>query len=89
MAADDRTDIGTDLTTVAAIVVTYKRPELLLQTLDAVAGQTAPIAAIIVVDNAADAALQGRLSILYPNVFYVPSPDKGAPEHWSLMRFAF
>lgn len=46
---------------IAAVVVTYNRPELLLQALAALHLQTRPLDAIYVVDNASDAASRARL----------------------------
>jgi rhamnopyranosyl-N-acetylglucosaminyl-diphospho-decaprenol beta-1,3/1,4-galactofuranosyltransferase len=46
---------------VAAVVVTHNRPELLQQALAALRLQTRPLDAIVVVDNASDAASAARL----------------------------
>jgi rhamnopyranosyl-N-acetylglucosaminyl-diphospho-decaprenol beta-1,3/1,4-galactofuranosyltransferase len=59
---------------VVAVVVTYRRPRLLTQTLDAIGAQTTTVAQTIVVDNSPDPELQHRISDCYPSVEYIASP---------------
>lgn len=65
--------------TAVAIVVTYKRPDLLLRTVDAVVAQTVAASAVIVVDNAAAVELAEELSTRHPAVIYVPSAENLGP----------
>jgi GT2 family glycosyltransferase len=52
--------------TVAAVVVTYRRPNLLMQCLRALQTQTRPVDEIIVVDNASGDGTAGRVRTEFP-----------------------
>lgn len=54
--------------TVAAVVVTYRRPELLMQCLRALQAQTHPVDEIIVVDNASGDGTAERVRKEFPEV---------------------
>jgi GT2 family glycosyltransferase len=54
--------------TVAAVVVTYRRPDLLMQCLRALRGQTHPVDEIIVVDNASGDGTAERVRKEFPDV---------------------
>jgi rhamnopyranosyl-N-acetylglucosaminyl-diphospho-decaprenol beta-1,3/1,4-galactofuranosyltransferase len=64
---------------VAVIVVTYRRPELLYQTLDAVVGQTSRAAVVCVVDNGADPSIAETLGTEYPAVTYLSATSNLGP----------
>jgi rhamnopyranosyl-N-acetylglucosaminyl-diphospho-decaprenol beta-1,3/1,4-galactofuranosyltransferase len=51
-----------------AVVVAYNRRDLLIEVLDALAGQTAPVAAIVVVDNASTDDTAAVVRERYPHV---------------------
>jgi rhamnopyranosyl-N-acetylglucosaminyl-diphospho-decaprenol beta-1,3/1,4-galactofuranosyltransferase len=51
-----------------AVVVAYNRRDLLIEVLDALAGQTAPVAAIVVVDNASTDDTASVVRERYPHV---------------------
>ena len=62
---------------VGAVVVTYRRPEVLKATLDAVLAQTTPPNKIIVVDNAAaerSSEVPGIVDMYDEDVHYLPTP---------------
>jgi GT2 family glycosyltransferase len=54
--------------TVAAVVVTYRRPKLLMQCVRALRGQTHPVDEIIVVDNASGDGTAERVRQEFPDV---------------------
>lgn len=58
---------------VVAVVVTHRRPELLRASLAAVAGQTHPVDAVVVVDNAADAETEAVVRGCAVPTVYLPS----------------
>ena len=64
---------------VAAVVVTYNRKQLLIECLDALLGQTRPLNKIILVDNAStddtQDALQSRGYVSNPIVEYIRLPE--------------
>ena len=64
---------------VVTIVVTYRRRELLFQTLDAVAQQTTRPSAVIVVDNAADDSLATALAAQHPDSIYLAAAGNLGP----------
>jgi rhamnopyranosyl-N-acetylglucosaminyl-diphospho-decaprenol beta-1,3/1,4-galactofuranosyltransferase len=57
-----------------AVVVAYNRRDLLIEVLDALAGQTAPLAAIVVVDNASTDDTAAVVRDRYPHVDLVSVP---------------
>lgn len=61
--------------TVGAVVVTYQRPGVLVETLKGVVGQTSPPEWIVVVDNDSDGDLRRRLEEVFPTVEYLPLAD--------------
>ena len=64
---------------VIAIVVTYRRVDLLLRTLSSVVHQSVPISRVVVVDNAADRDLETRLASDLPEIVYIASPENLGP----------
>ncbi|MGY1662195.1 glycosyltransferase family 2 protein [Geodermatophilus sp. SYSU D00705] len=58
---------------VVAVIVTHRRPQLLRQSLAAVARQTAPVATVVVVDNGADAETEAVVRACDVPTVYVPS----------------
>jgi rhamnopyranosyl-N-acetylglucosaminyl-diphospho-decaprenol beta-1,3/1,4-galactofuranosyltransferase len=64
---------------VHAIIVTYRRPELLLDTVEAVVRQTTRPTFVSVVDNAADSELRAQLDVRAPDVRYLGSPTNLGP----------
>ncbi len=69
MSAQDRTD--GDL--VVAVIVTHRRPRLLRASLAAVAGQTHPVGAVVVVDNGADPETEAVVRECAVPTVYLPS----------------
>ncbi|MET9326243.1 glycosyltransferase family 2 protein [Tsukamurella sp. NPDC003166] len=63
---------GADHEAVVAVVVTHDRAELLAKSLEVLAAQTRPVDAIVVVDNANQAAVEALVTAL-PNGVYLPS----------------
>jgi GT2 family glycosyltransferase len=63
---------------VHAVAVTYRRPAVLAETLDAFRHQTRPPDSIVVVDNAADAVVE-ELVAGADDASYVPMADNGGP----------
>lgn len=64
---------------VVAIIVTYRRHDLLLRTLDSVANQSVDLSAVIVVDNAAETEVAELLARRHPEVVYTPASDNLGP----------
>ena len=64
---------------VAAVVVTYRRPDLLLRTLERVAGQTTPVDTVLVVDNDDDEVLERQVHAQHPDVVYLRSTSNLGP----------
>lgn len=62
-----------------AIVVTYRRPELLARVLDAVERQTRPPGATLVVDNDAQEEVRELLATKHPRVQYIPTSENLGP----------
>ena len=60
---------------VGAVIVTFRRPEVVLKTLAAVMAQSAPIAAVVVVDNDADPLVHATIASQWPSVQYLPLAD--------------
>ncbi len=60
--------------TIIAVIVTYRRPTTLTQTLAGITSQSRPADRIVVVDNDADDAVRDLLSDR-PNVDYIASPS--------------
>ncbi|MGY1639427.1 glycosyltransferase [Geodermatophilus sp. SYSU D00742] len=58
---------------VVAVIVTHRRPQLLRQSLEAVARQTHPVATVVVVDNGADAETEAVVRDGGVATVYVPS----------------
>lgn len=73
-----------------AVLVTFRRPEILANTLDRVLGQTQPLAALHVVDNEPSEAVRQvvqKAAVKWPgsNVTYVPAPENLGPAGgWAL-----
>lgn len=72
---DPRASAATTVESVAAVIVTYNRKELLARCLDAVLGQTQPVGRIIVIDNCSTDGTPEFLDALgylaRPNLEYV------------------
>jgi rhamnopyranosyl-N-acetylglucosaminyl-diphospho-decaprenol beta-1,3/1,4-galactofuranosyltransferase len=60
---------------VCAIVVTHNRKSLLRETLAAIAAQTDPVQAILVVDNASTDGTREMLAAEFPGVSVLPMPE--------------
>jgi rhamnopyranosyl-N-acetylglucosaminyl-diphospho-decaprenol beta-1,3/1,4-galactofuranosyltransferase len=73
----DRAD--TDQETVAAIVVTYDRRDLLRQTLQALLAQTRPVDEVVVVDNASRDGTADMLAAEFPTVCHLALPHNTGP----------
>lgn len=61
--------------TVAAIIVTFKRPEVVLETLAGILSQSTAPDSVVVVDNDSDDAVRESIAALLPQVLYVGSPE--------------
>jgi rhamnopyranosyl-N-acetylglucosaminyl-diphospho-decaprenol beta-1,3/1,4-galactofuranosyltransferase len=70
---------GDDAVTVAAVVVTYQRPNMLGRCLQALLTQTVALAEVIVVDNGRDHATRELLSASFSTVKHLEMPDNLGP----------
>ncbi len=77
--------------TIAAVVVTYNRKELLRECLQALLNQTRPLDEIIVIDNASTDGTDKMLPEEFPHVTYVRLPDNigGAGGFHEGMKLAY
>ncbi len=64
---------------VTALVVTYRRPELVLRTLNAVFGQTTSVGQVLVVDNDADVDLAREIAHAHPSATYIAASENLGP----------
>ncbi len=80
-----------DKCSVAAVVVTYNRKELLRQCLHALLSQTRPLDEIIVVDNASTDGTDHMISAEFPQITYVRLPENigGAGGFHEGMKLAY
>ncbi|WP_233491315.1 glycosyltransferase [Blastococcus sp. TBT05-19] len=58
---------------VVAVIVTHKRAQLLQKSLEAIAGQSRPVAGVVVVDNGADAETRAVVEASPLDTVYLPS----------------
>lgn len=77
-ARDERCDEAS-ASSVTTIIVTYRRPELLVDVLDAVEQQTRPLGPTIVVDNDAQEKVREMLAAKHPRVRYIPAAENLGP----------